>query len=844
MNASSISESPTQNLLAQSLQQAVIHHQAGRLAEARVVYIDLLRLHPTEPDVNHNLGVLEVQSGRHAVALPYFKAALATNPERPHHWLSYIETLIQVGEASSARQLLVLASQHGLQAAQVERLNALIVRAATVTTAPMAQQAASALSTPTKRAATAKTSRAIPVQKVDALMALLDQANYEAALACAQSMTSTYAQQGFGWKVLAHVLVLLGRSEEALTSIERARLLSPEDVEVCNLQGNIYASLQLWEPAQLSYLDALRIKPDFADVYSNLGMVQRELGQYQAAAESCRQALHLKPDFANALTNLANALRDMKQLDEAEQCYRQALALNDQLADAHHGLGAVLRDAGQLDNAADSVRRALALRPSYVQAHNSLGVILIQDGHLDGAISHFRAALELKPNFVDSHCSLIFAQDLSLDLTAKDLLDERKRWDARHTQPLATHHRPHTNVAMPERRLKIGYVSGDFKRHSAASVFGMMLVHFDRANYDVIAYSNVKNEDATTQLFREQVSAWRTIIGLSDEQVSDLIRQDGIDILVDLSGHSEGNRLFVFARKPAPIQITAWGYATSTGMRAMDIFFADPVVVPPAEKDDYVEEVRYLPNLVGFFGLSQFPDVNPLPALSQPVITFGCFNRVVKSSQQTLDLWFALLLTIPNSRLILKTAELEEVSVRQRLINHFEKAGIDVQKRIVFLGKTSWFDHIAACNQIDIALDPFPHTGGVTTLEMLMMGIPTVTLRWPTITGRLSATILTTLGLTDWIAETPQQYIDIAQHMTRDQAALDKLNHLRQRLRTMLGDSIIGNSVAYTRAVEAEYRYLWQRWCSAQQVDSATTTTSTEISTVTDDTPGPKRITS
>jgi predicted O-linked N-acetylglucosamine transferase (SPINDLY family) len=390
----------------------------------------------------------------------------------------------------------------------------------------------------------------------------------------------------------------------------------------------------------------------------------------------------------------------------------------------------------------------------------------------------------------------------------------RKQWDDAYAAPL-WQEPSHTNDPSPTRRLRIAYVSADFRNHSAARVFGGMLTRYDRAQFDVFAYSNLKgHDDKLTELFRQNVTFWRNIAGLPDEAVAEMIRADRIDILVDLSGHTADNRLLVFARKPAPIQITAWGYAMGAGMRAIDVLFSDPVMIPPQEKRFVSEEVRYLPSVVGSFYNEPLPDVNELPALSSGgIITFGSFNRLAKVSSETYLAWIEVLQVVPRSRLILKTGELSDAATRERVIGHFTKAGV-AAGRIVMQGGTSWYEHTQAYNQIDIALDPFPHGGGVTALEGLMMGVPVITLRWPTVVGRLSASIMTTLGLTDWIAETREQYIALAIQKAID---LQLLDALRQKLRGIFTSSVIGDQAAYARAVEQEYRQLWQEWCTSRQ---------------------------
>jgi predicted O-linked N-acetylglucosamine transferase (SPINDLY family) len=342
-----------------------------------------------------------------------------------------------------------------------------------------------------------------------------------------------------------------------------------------------------------------------------------------------------------------------------------------------------------------------------------------------------------------------------------------------------------------------------------------MLTQYDRSQFDVFVYSNhkSKNDDAVAHLFKQNVTVFRNISYLTDAAVAKMIENDAIDILVDLSGHSGGNRLLVFAQKPAPIQITAWGYATGTGMRAMDVFFADEVSVPPQDKQYFAEDVRYLPCIAGLtFSNGQFPDVNELPALSCSLVTFGCFNRLQKLSNEALNTWIELLLELPNSRLILKLPGLHDLSVRERITKHFTKAGV-AENRMILQGHTPWDEHIQAFNCIDVALDPFPHSGGVTTLESLMMGVPVITLRAATVAGKISASMMTALNLTDWIAETPDEYIKLAIQKTKD---IQALSTLRQQLRNRFTSSIIGNPVAYVRAVEKEYRQLWEEWCARQ----------------------------
>jgi predicted O-linked N-acetylglucosamine transferase (SPINDLY family) len=301
------------------------------------------------------------------------------------------------------------------------------------------------------------------------------------------------------------------------------------------------------------------------------------------------------------------------------------------------------------------------------------------------------------------------------------------------------------------------------------------------------------------------------VVDLSDEELAAQVRADQIDVLVDLSGHSGGHRLLTFARKPAPVQVTGWGYATGTGLDAIDAFMADPVVVPPDDERFYAEEIVRLPNVVCYSPPPILPALQPLPALTNGFVTFGSFNRAVKVTPAVLETWARVLHAVPDSRLVLKPTT-ESATERQRLVDPLAALGI-APDRIEILGKSSHLEHIASFGRIDIQLDTFPHTGGITTLDGLLMGVPCVTLLGERVAGRLSASFQTVLGLADLIAQTTDAYVEIAVRLAQD---LDRLAHERMTLRERLLASPVGDTRAYSRAVEAAYRDLWVRWCERQ----------------------------
>lgn len=543
------------------------------------------------------------------------------------------------------------------------------------------------------------------------------------------------------------------------------------------------------------------------------GMAFHRIQKLGEAEQKYREAINSDPLNFQALYLLGIIATDCSRYRDAIDLLRLALKVRPLYAEAWNDLGVVHMQTGNLNEATLCYQKALEINEHFAEAMNNAGVCLQSKGDCTAALELFEKARTINPKYLDAHTNLIFSTDLVHGVTVEQQMQARKDWDKFHAQPLMTEWKPHRNDLTTNRKLRIGYVSGDLRLHSASFVFGSMLVNFDRENFEVYVYSNTNFKDDTRSLmFKQNATVWRNIVGLDDKLVVDQIRQDKIDILVDLSGYSAGHKLLVFARKPAPIQVTAWGYATSTGMKAMDYFFADEVIVPHEETKHYVEEVVHLKNVVSHFCPEDKPDVEDLPAIKNGYITFGSFNRLTKVSEEAFEAWCKVLHAVPNSKMLLKIGELGDEATQKWALDSFNKFGIG-KDRLEFLGKTAWFSHMGTYNKIDICLDPFPHGGGVTTLEGLVMGVPVVTLRYPTVVGRLSASILTTLDMPDWIAESVDEYVEIAVEKAKDIEGAEKV---RKGLRDKLLSSIIGDCVAYTCEVEQEYRKMWVKYVESK----------------------------
>ncbi len=602
-----------------------------------------------------------------------------------------------------------------------------------------------------------------------------------------------------------------GRHEIAATLVGRAVALAPHVADFHVSLGTIARAQNRIEAAVESFARAVALESTHPDAHNNLGAALAAQGKTGEALEHLDRALELRQDYAEAFSNRGNALAAQGRVPEAVASYRQALALKPAYIEAHINLAGALLTQGDFAEAEASCRRALTLRPEFAEAHGSLGNVLTAGGRIAEALASYRRALELKPEYPEVHSNLIFALDFDPRMTSAEAFGERRRWNERYGRPLGRAIAPHTNDRDPERRLRVGYVSADFREHSAAMVFGPVVLSHDPAEVEVVGYAGVVKPDHVTARFQAAAGRWRSMVGVTDEALARQIRQDGIDILVDLSGHSGGHRLQMFARKPAPVQVTAWGYAVGTGLDTMDYFFADPVTVPAELRGHFSEEIVELPAFVPYSPIEPVPEVGPLPARGRGAVTFSCFNRPSKITPEALGVWAQILAAVPEARLVMKFHGLDQPAIQARWRGVFEARGV-AGERIEFVGGSSPREHLAAYGQVDLALDPFPHGGGVTALDGLWMGVPVVTLLGERIPARMGASILTTLGLPEFIAGTAEEYVAMAVRQARDLGGLERL---RAGLRERLRGSVLCDHRAYCRAVETAYRWMWRRWCGS-----------------------------
>lgn len=557
--------------------------------------------------------------------------------------------------------------------------------------------------------------------------------------------------------------------------------------------------------------DILQAEPEAADAHHVLGHIAIRRRQGEQAIEHLSRAIALAPGRAEFQDTLGLTWYGLGNLAEATSCFRQALAVAPNNVSVLNNLGICLKDASVYGEAVECFRKALALAPQSFAARINLGNALTSMGELDTAVESLRQAIELAPALPNAWSNLLVVLNYLAACPQREIYRESLAFETRYAAKLlAATEFP--NEPDPNRVLHIGYVSPDFREHSVAHFTAELLGAHDRERFTVFAYSDAGRADARTQAFQAQADQWRTIAGAPDEAVAAKIREDGIDILVDLAGHTAGNRLTLFARRAAPVQVTWLGYPNTTGMQAMDYRLTDDIADPPGESDElHTETLVRLPH--GFLcyqtGAAE-PPVAPLPAISRGHITFGSFNALAKTTPEVISTWAEILRAVPGSRLVLKSLALADDATRVRLVRAFREQGVDTD-RIEPLGwlpaRGSHLEHYA---RVDIALDPFPYNGTTTTFEALWMGVPVVTLRGERHAGRVGASILQRAGLADWIAATRTEYVAIAAAKAADVAALAAL---RSTLRERVQASGLTDLPRFTKSLEDAYRSMWSAWC-------------------------------
>lgn len=608
---------------------------------------------------------------------------------------------------------------------------------------------------------------------------------YQQTIKLKPDFEAAHVNLGAGYKALGHL-------DEAITCYRNALKLNPEHTDACNNLGvalkelgdiveaeSCYRSaiainseyvpaynnlgillkdMGRTSEAELCYMKALSVDPLRAITHSNLAVLLRELGRYADSEICCRNALKITPNYVDAYNNLGLALDSQGRFDEAVTVFEQALKFDLNNISVLSNFSVTLNTLGQLTRAETYLEKALTIAPQFINAHINLCVNYLAQGRVQDAEEICIKTLQIQPDNLDAQSNLLFSMNYSSRYSSVACLDKARAYGAAVVDKIDMPFTAWQHNSNPT-RLRIGLVSGDLRQHVVAYFLENFLQHVDSSIIELIAYSTTHQEDVVTARLKPYFSGWKSLAGLSDQAAAQLIHDDGLHILLDLSGHGSGNRLPIFAWKPAPIQVSWLGYFATTGLAVMDYFIADAVGVPESNQYQFVEKIKYLPDTrLCFTAPDADVAVSELPALTNQFITFGSFQNMAKVSDDVLDLWAAMLLAVPNSKLRWQYKSFGDATVVEDLTQRLAKRDIE-SNRFDLLGAVTREAYLAAHQEVDVILDTFPFNGGTTTCEALWMGVPTLTLAGDSLIARQGASLLSAAGLADWVVESRDEFV-------------------------------------------------------------------------------------
>ncbi|WP_052507196.1 tetratricopeptide repeat protein [Desulfonatronovibrio magnus] len=592
-----------------------------------------------------------------------------------------------------------------------------------------------------------------------------------------------------------------GQLEESIGWYKKALGLKPDYAEAWLNLGNVHQKQENKSEALRCYQQALKLRPDFAQAYNNQGNILRDMGQDQEALESYHKALNIAPDYADALSNLGNLLRKLGKHEQALSVFNKALKSNPGLAQGYCNRGNLFKDMQQPEAALKDYNQALELNPELADGYFNRGALLVQLGFLDQALNDFEKTLAINPGNIKAFDILLFFLNCHPDMSTQDVFARHREYG----QSLTSAYAPRKYLSKAGQKLRIGYVSADFNLHSVAWFIRPVLDNHDPEKFEIFCYYNSDKEDQITREIQSMNLTWRNIHRLSHDQTMQQVLQDKIDILIDLSGHTYGNRLPLFAKRAAPVQVTYLGYPNTTGLQSMDWRIVDAVTDPPGMTERYNTEQLY--RLPGCFLCyrpgNDVPEAGSLPLHNNGFVTFGSFNDLVKISKDTIALWAQVLNAVPGSKFILKGRYLNDPYALNIWQKRFSKAGIDLD-RVNFVpsgGDTK--EHLSWYNRVDIALDTYPYHGTTTTCEALYMGVPVITMTGDRHVSRVGTSILNSLNLGELTAGSEQLYIEKARRLAADQVRLSELH-------TSLRGLMKQDEKKFVLGLEQAYMHMWE----------------------------------
>jgi protein O-GlcNAc transferase len=765
-------EQELQQTIAQILQQGENHYRTGQIQAAEELFRAIIEIQPEHPEANHDLGVLLVNTQQPKEGLPYFRTAVTASPKTEQYWLSYIEALLLAEQPAAAYSTLELGRKNGLKGPAVEELEQRLKPTREQFTAAAQSGISTEKDTSPTNIPLSKPKKAPTIQDIKKLASLQRKGRVSAIEGFAKDLIVRFPDHGLGWKTMGALQHKQGLIDEALQSMQKATALYPENPEVLNDYGILLSLKARISDAESHFKKALEIKPDFYPALTNLGLLLRDTGRSVESEVHLRRALEIEPNVMS-YNNLGATLVDLNRLVEAETCYRQSLKIN----------------------------------PRFAVTHANLGVALRKEGRLTEAIEQQRRAVKLSPENTELQSHLLFTLNYTTSSTNFFHLEEARQFGQlvkkRVKEPISSWLCP----ARPK-RLRVGLVSGDFINHPVGYFLQNVLGNIDPNQIELIAYTTNPRVDDLTVRLKKSFHAWKPLIGLSDEAAAQLIRADGIHVLIDLSGHTSRNRLPMLAWKPAPVQVNWLGYFATTGLSEIDYLLVDEVGVPESQRENFTETLWYLPDTRLCFGAPTCDlSVSPLPSEKLGAITFGCFQQLTKVNDEVLKIWSAVMNAVPHSRLRWQCRQFSDPAVVEQLNKRLQTCGLDTDK-VSTHGVMPRLSYLAAHAEVDMILDTFPYPGGTTTCEALWMGVPTLTLAGNSLLSRQGASLLSAAGLAEWVATSEAEYVHKAITFANNP---HELSELRTRLRVQVLDSPLFNAHRFALNFEEALWGMWQQ---------------------------------
>jgi protein O-GlcNAc transferase len=631
----------------------------------------------------------------------------------------------------------------------------------------------------------------------------------------------------------------LNKLNETKKEIDKEILKYPNSAILLNIQGAVFASNNQLDFAIESYSKAITINPGYAQVYNNLGIALYKLHRNNEAIDNYKRAISLKSNFSEAFNNLGNAIREIDKINNAIPYYERAITINPKYAEAYNNLGAAYRDLNnnsqaiknyksalkikpnyseayynlggalrELNNSEESIacyKKAIKFKPNYEKAYDSLGNLFNDLGRYDEATNAYKEAIKIKPDFAMAYSNLLFNLNYKLDFNLDNYLLEANKFRLNCKSNINNLNNNYQYEKNPK-KLKLGLVSADFGNHPGGFFTLGTLRELKKKNFELVAYATSNRNDELSHHFKSLFLKWNLVEKIGDEEIVKLINKDGIHILIDLQGHSAKNRLPIFIHKPAPIQ-ASWLGQGSTGIPEINYFIGSPQITPKNEENHFVEKVIRLPEISQSFTAPDFNlEIKNLPALKNKFITFGCINKISKINEKVIELWSEILLSIPNSKLLLKNKNLDDKKIKENILSQFQKKKVN-KERIITLGESKTREELLeAYNKIDISLDPFPFQGNTSTCESVWMGVPVLTMKGDRYLFHFGESINSNLKMNSWIAQNKKEYVLKAIEFSSN---TDLLVELRKNLRKTALSSTVFDSLRLAKHFD---KLLWLMW--------------------------------